>query len=85
MASGVDRAYYPTTVLRRLCGIHWYLNICVSAMDVVQDIDTITIVLANDYAKDYESWISKKANLAEMEITIRSLPRIAGAPGKRNS
>ena len=39
-------------------------------MDVVPDIDTITIVLANDYARDYESWISKKANLAEMEITI---------------
>ena len=54
MASGVDRAYYPTTVSRRLCGIHWYLNICVSAMDVVPDIDTITIVLANDYANDYE-------------------------------
>ena len=46
MASGVDRAYYPATVSRHLCGIHWYLNICVSAIDVVPDIDTITIFLS---------------------------------------
>ena len=68
--TGNNRAYFPTTVTRRLCGAHWFLNICVSGMDMVPDISAIDRNTSNEYASSYDSWTTKKTRLNEMEVKV---------------
>ena len=68
IASG--KSYFPTTITRRLCDILWLMNILVSDLSHVPDIDLFDVYILNGYANEYETWLSIKNRLEKIEIKI---------------
>ena len=48
-----DKLYFPTTIMRRLCGVHSFMNIMVSGISQVPDIDLFDADIINMYINEY--------------------------------
>ena len=65
-----DNSYFPTIIMRFLCGVHWFKNIMVSGISQVPDIDFFDTNIMNGCANEYETWLSIRDRLENIDVKI---------------
>ena len=66
----LDKSYFPTTIMRQHCGLHWFMNIMVSGLSQVPDIDLFDVKILNWYTNEYGTSLSIRDRLERTELKI---------------